>query len=147
MLVWVSLSEFDEFKIKTWKSLDPGKSHVGVSESLWIWQIQIQNFKNHRTREIACWCGWVFLNLTNSKSILEKSHSWILWQYYYTIHIMTKLSYHTFISWKFINKYLKKVNLWISQQYILWPNMMSFKGYITYMISGGGVYTLLDLLI
>ena len=34
---------------------------------------------------------------------------------------------------------MKKVNLWISQQYILWPNMMSFKGYITYMISWGGV--------
>ena len=32
---------------------------------------------------------------------------------------------------------MKKVNLWISQQYILWPNMRSFKGYITYMISGG----------
>ena len=24
-----------------------------------------QNFKNHRTREIACWCEWVFLNLSN----------------------------------------------------------------------------------
>ena len=32
--------EFDKFKFKTWKSLDPGKSHVGVSESFWIWQIQ-----------------------------------------------------------------------------------------------------------
>ena len=55
----------DKFKFKTWKSLDPGKSHVGVSESLWIWQIQIQNLKNHRTWEIACWCEWVFLNLSN----------------------------------------------------------------------------------
>ena len=87
----------DKFKFKTWKSLDPGKSHVGVSESLWIWQIQIQNLKNHRTREIACWCEWVFLNLTNSKSILEKSQLVNI----STIHIMAKQLYHAFISWKF----------------------------------------------
>ena len=60
MLVWVSLYEFDKFKFKTWKTIEPGKSHVGVSESFWIWRIQ--------------------------------------------------------------NQYLKKVNLWISQQLILWPN-------------------------
>ena len=60
MLVWVSLYEFDKFKFKTWKTIEPGKLHVGVSESFWIWRIQ--------------------------------------------------------------NQYLKKVNLWISQQFILWPN-------------------------
>ena len=88
----------DKFKFKTWKSLDPGKSHVGVSESLWIWQIQIQNLKNHRTREIACWCEWVFLNLSNRNieiinnpliplkwhdiidgfSFIDKGKSWLL---------------------------------------------------------------------
>ena len=52
MLVWVSLYEFDKFKFKTWKTIEPGKSHVGVSESFWIWRIQIQDLKILRSWEI-----------------------------------------------------------------------------------------------
>ena len=40
--------------------------------SIWIWQIQIQDLKIPRSWEIAYWCEWVFMNLTNSNSKLEK---------------------------------------------------------------------------
>ena len=91
--------EFDKFKFKTWKSLDPRKSHVGVSESFWIWQIQ--NLKNTMI------CEQTFTWLGHFKKILN--HAFISWMFTYIYKLSSDRPSQLKIVILHIKRYIKDI--------------------------------------
>ena len=75
MLVWVSLSEFDKFNMC--KTLEPAKSHVGVSESFLILQIQIKYSRNMEIiNNPLILLKWH--DIVDGFSFINKGKSWLL---------------------------------------------------------------------